>query len=228
MSDAGGAPPADAGSNGDAGAAEAAQAPAVDLSPITNQLGEITSRLDRYDAVLTPQQQQEQAPDPWDFSDVWDPEGQQQPEQPQQPEVDLQQLTQRMQGATQQQIQAAIAEALAPVNQNLSNIQADQDAAYLTESYPEFADPEFAENMIRTVDQVAAQMGLDPGYGRSAAFIEMVYKQQKYDQQARGEVPVGGLTHNDLEGGSGAVPGGHDEVDLAQQIKAAGTPSKFW
>lgn len=225
MSDAGGAAPADAGGNGEATAAEPA-GPAVDLSPITQHLEQLGGKLDSFSALLPQPPAPEGAPDPWDFGDLFGEETP--PETPAEPQVDLQQLTQRMQGATQQQIQDAIAQALAPVNENLSNIQADQDAAYLTEAYPEFADPAFAESMIQTVDQVGARLGLDPVYVRSAEFIEHVYKAQKYDQMARGEVPVGDLTHNDLEGGAGAVPGGRGEVDLAAQIKAAGSSNSFW
>jgi hypothetical protein len=226
LSDAGGAAPADGGASGEAAPAEAA-APAVDLGPITSFMQELGGKIDSFEARL-PQPEAPTEADAWDFGDVtWGEEPAAEPE-PAQPQFDPQQFAQKMQGATQQEIQKALSEALSPVHEQLSNYQADADAEYLTTNFPEFADDEFAQNMIAYADQRAAQMGLPPGTSRTAAFLEDTYKAQKYDQMARGEVPVGDLTHNDLEGGSGAVPGGRQEVDTAQQILDAGGKKSFW
>lgn len=224
MSDAGVAA-TDGGAGETAPAAPAA--PTVDLSPIQDTLGEITGRLDRFEGLM-PQPAQEQAADPWDFTDLFgaEQEAAAEPEAPAQP--DMQQLITRLSTAMQSSSEEQIKQAVGPLLETVSNMQADNDAAYLTENYPEFANDEFAQQMIAFADQRAAAAGLSPETARTASYLEDIYKAYKFDQMARGEVPAADLTHDDLEGGSGAVPGGRGEVDIAQQIKAAGSGNSFW
>jgi hypothetical protein len=214
----------------DAGTAEAAPAEAtpggVDLSPITEQLNSLGARLDQFGAQL-PQQEAAPTADPFDFSDLFGAEAEPEPE-PVAPQVDLQQMVQRLQQATSSQSEQQIQQAIEPLMEIVSNMQADTDAGTLIEAFPQLADPEVAEAVVNTADSMAAAMGLPPQVARSAPFIEQVYKAQLYEQMARGEVPVGDLTNTDLETGGGAMPQQRSEVDIAQQIKSAGSGNSFW
>lgn len=231
MSDQAGAPQGD----GQGQAPEAAQPSGVDLGPINERLDGLSQTLERFGAAL-PQPQQEAQPDPWDLGDVLGNGQQQQPQQeqyfepePQQPQFDPQAFAQHIQRAVQTESQQTLEQALAPIQETMGSLQADLDANYLIEAYPEFANEEVAERVVQRADELGARFGLTPAQTRSSGFIEQVYLAEKYQQQARGEVPVGDLTNQGLEGPGGVQPTQQQQADIAQQILAAGSPQRdFW
>jgi hypothetical protein len=215
--------------------AQEAQTQGLDLGPINERLDGLSQTLERFGAQL-PQQAPEQQPDPWDLGDILG-NGQQPPAQqeqyfesePQQAPFDPQAFAQAIRNASQTEVQQHIEQALGPIQETMGSLQADLDANYLIEAYPEFANEEVAERVVQRADELAARFGISPAAARSAGFIEQVYLAEKYQQQARGEVPVGDLTNQGLEGPGGVQPSAQQQADIAQQILAAGSPQRdFW
>jgi hypothetical protein len=67
-----------------------------------------------------------------------------------------------------------IAQHLAPIQEAVSNMQADRDAETLLASYPQLHDVAVQEAVIAQADQMAAQLGVPPQHARSAQFISLV------------------------------------------------------
>jgi hypothetical protein len=219
------------------GQGQAQEAPQTqpDFGAINERLDGLSQTLERFGAQL-PQPQQETQPDPWDLGDILGNGQQQQGQQeqyfepePQQPQFDPQAFAQAIRTASQTEVQQHIEQALGPIQETMGSLQADLDANYLIEAYPEFAIEEVAERVVQRADELGARFGLTPAQTRSSGFIEQVYLAEKYQQQARGEVPVGDLTNQGLEGPGGVQPSAQQQADIAQQILAAGSPQRdFW
>jgi hypothetical protein len=130
----------------------------------------------------------------------------------------------------EQRMSSAMEQQLSPLIQQIEQLRSQSDAQTLLKAFPEMADPKVAEAVVGGAQQAAVQMGVDPSLARRPGFIELVYKAQKFDQRAAGEVPVGDLNNPALEPGGGASPRGglQDSANLAQEIVAARGGNSFW
>lgn len=208
------------------GGGEAAEAVVggPDLSPVLERLDEVVSRQETFGselAALRAQPEAEAEPDDgladFDFSGLYDTPG----------EMDEAQAARVLQGLVQQQMTPALEQAVGPLAEQLQQMRVESDARALIEQYPELGDPSVAEAVTKRADEMAKEIG-NPDLAQSRQFIELVFKAQKADQRAAGEVPVGDLQSQSLEGGAGAVPGGADGQSIAQQIVGSRSRSSFW
>lgn len=213
------------------GGAGEAQAPAVDLSPLMEQMGSISSRLDAYEPLLqqlAPQEEQETEGEEFDLSALYGGEEQEQG-------VDAQaiaQLFQQMQQSAQQQGQATQQE-MSQLRAMVSDMMVDRTAETLTQQFPKLADPQVAEATVTHARQVAQSIGLDPAVLQSPqgqAFLTLVIRAQEAEQYAAGELPVDGIRQHSLEAGAGAAPGAQGGgPTIAEQILSAGkAKNSFW
>ncbi|WCB94496.1 hypothetical protein DSM104299_03233 [Baekduia alba] len=217
------------------GAAEAAegQAPAVDFSPVLQQIEAVGGRLGQMEQLI----QQFAAPDGEGEEDdatlaalaeFYGAGGQEQ-QQAQAPQFDADaaaKLVEAMQGNVSTQVQ----QALDPVMQQLGALTAKTNADMLQAELPELKKPEVAKAVIDGAVGLAQAAGLDPSVGRHPDVVRAVYKAMRYDQIAAGEVPVDELQHPSLEPGGGASPRGGVGATggTAQDILAARGGNSFW
>lgn len=217
------------------GAAETAgaQAPAVDFSPVLQQIEAVGGRLGQMEQMI----QQFAAPEGEGGEDdatlaalaEFYGAGAQEQEQLQAPQFDADaagKLVESLQGNVSTQVQ----QALAPVMQQLGALTASRHADMLQAELPELKKPEVAKAVIDGSVALAQAAGLDPSVGRNPDMVRAVYKAMRYDQIAAGEVPVDELQHPSLEPGGGASPrGGLGATGgTAQDILAARGGNSFW
>jgi hypothetical protein len=187
-----------------------------DLAGIQQQLSELGPSLEQMRGMLTQQQEALQA--------------QQQPEQPDDgqpdPQPDLsfldpdspaynpqdaaQALAQVMQESSQQQVQAA----LAPLQEQVRNMEAQRQADMLAAEFPDLQDPEIAQNVIDVSRQYAEMLG-QPELGNNPAFWRMAYMAGRAADAANAEQQEQPAAAT-LEGAGGASPGGG--ADAQKQV----------
>jgi hypothetical protein len=189
-----------------------------DLASIQQQLSELGPSLEQMRGMLTEQQeaylaQQQQQQDPAE------------PE-PQQPEIDLsymdpdnpaynpqlaaQSLAQIMEQQSQQQVQAA----LAPLQEQVANMEAQRQADLLAAEFPELQDPDVAQNVIQVSRDYAKMLG-QPELGDNPAFWRIAYMAGRAADVANGEQQEQPAAAT-LEGAGGASPAG--AADQQQQL----------
>jgi hypothetical protein len=214
------------GGEGQAESAEV-QAPQVDLSPVLQQIEQVGGRLGQVEALMNQFAPQEEAEEPdaalealQEFYGNQMPGG----------ELDAETASRLVDGLVEQRMSSAMEQQLSPLIQQIEQLRSQSDAQTLLKAFPEMADPKVAEAVVGGAQQAAVQMGVDPSLARRPGFIELVYKAQKFDQRAAGEVPVGDLNNPALEPGGGASPRGglQDSANLAQEIVAARGGNSFW
>ena len=214
----------------DPGAAEAAATeqatPQVDLGPVLERLEALDGRLGRVEpaiAALTPEQ--EAAEDPLaGLEALFAPE---EPDPMDQAGLDgraLIQGLQAMQEQTSSQTQQQMQEALAPLMQQVSQMQVRLDAEALTAKHPDLEKPEVFQPVVENARELAQRLG-QPELSTSAQFIELVYLSELAKKVAAGEVPAG-REGFELENGGGAPSG--DEPDSARRIVEARGGNAFW
>lgn len=235
-------PAAPAGDAADAQGQQGQEQAQPDLASIQAQLSELGPSLEQMRTMLTEQQEalmeQQQPGHPGDalpqgqFQQQPPPYGQQpqygQPQQFQQqpgqpdlsymdpdnpaynPQLAAQSLAQLMQEQSQQQVQAA----LAPIQEQVRNMEAQRQADLLAGEFPELQDPEIAQNVIDVSRQYAQMLG-QPDLGDNPAFWRMAYMAGRAADaaNAEGEQQPQAAT---LEGAGGASPGGG--ADAQQQL----------
>lgn len=222
---AGGAP----GAEGGEGMAEA-QSPAVDLSPVLQQIEQVGGRLGQMEQLI--QQfapaEEEGGEDDAALQALAEFYGSQVPGQG--GELDPETASKLIDGLVEQKLGPQLNAAISPLIQQVEALRSQSDAQTLLKAFPEMADPKVAEAVVRGAEQHAVQMGVDPSLARRPGFIELVYKSQKFDQRAAGEVPVGDLNNPTLEPGGGASPRGGvgAQGGTAQDILAARGGNSFW
>lgn len=225
-----------AAAGGAEGAAEAAeaQAPAIDFSPVMQQIEGIGGRLGQVEQLI----QQFAAPEGEGEEDdatlaalaeFYGSGAQEQQQAPLAPQFDADaagKLVEAMQGNVSTQVQ----QALAPVMQQLGALTAKTNADMLEAELPELKKPEVAKAVIDGSVGLATAAGLDPSVGRHPDVVRAVYKAMQYDRIAAGEVPVDSLNNPTLEPGGGASPhGGLGAMGgTAADIVAAGRGNSFW
>lgn len=209
-----------AGGEGAAGEQGGAQAPGLDLSPLTQRFDGLDGRMSRIEEIAQQfaqqghegQQGQESAGGELDalFDDQ---SGEMTPAQAQAL------LQQAMQPHLQSQV-APLLDRLQTAEQRLSEVQMGLDAEALTARYPALADIKVAGPVVDQARQLADAMG-QPALATSIPFIEVVYKAQMADKYAAGEVPAGVEKQFGLESGAGANPqNGTPEPNIAERIIA--------
>lgn len=221
-----------AGTGGE-GTTEAAEgaAPAVDLSPVLEQVGAIGQRLDTFETTLQglrgePEGDGGEGEGVDDdtlaaLAELFGPQAGGQ-------ELDGETASRLVDGLVESKLNTQLQQALGPVVEQIERMQSANDAQSLLQAFPEMADPKVAEAVVTEAQRAAQSMGADPRFATRPGFIELVYKAQKFDQTAAGEVPVGDLAHRALETGSGASPRGGEAPNLAKEIVAARGGNAFW
>lgn len=205
----------------DAETGEGAAESGVDFSPVLDRLGEISQRQEQFEqdfgafrTSLEPQAEED--PDP-EFP-AFDEDGQ----------VDDRAAQEYLDSLVNKRLEAALEQRLAPVAHDLQEMRAESDAQYLMEKYPQMADAQVQQSVISQARETAAALGIPEGAGLSRQLIELVWKASQADQQAAGEVPVGGLPQHALENPAGAAPGGVTQESIADGIVAARRGNSFW
>jgi hypothetical protein len=224
---------ANAGGEGAAETAEA-QAPAVDFSPVLQQIEQVGGRLGQVEQLI----QQFAAPEGEGEEDdatlqalaeFYGAAGQEELAQPQAPEFNPEAASKFL-STLQGTFDSKVQEAIQPLMQEVTALRAGRDAEQLYTKYPEMKNPEVAKAAVDGAMQLAQAMGYPAESGRNAAAVEAFYKAMRYDQIAAGEVPVDELQHPTLEPGGGASPrGGLGATGgTARDIVAARGGNSFW
>jgi hypothetical protein len=209
-------------------AAEAQGAPGVDLSPVLERIDQVGGRLEQFETMLG--QMQPPADEGDEGADdalaaLADLYG---GLQEQGAGIDAETASRLVDGLVEQRLGAQLNEVLGPVIQQVESLRANSDAQSLLTAFPEMSDMKVAEAVVQQATAAAQALGVPPELARRPGFIELVYKSQKFDQRAAGEVPVGDLQHQVLEAGGGASPRGGQQTNTAQEILAARSGNSFW
>lgn len=133
-------------------------------------------------------------------------------------EAERQQMGQQFGEQFDQRVQAAVAQALAPVQQAQQAFAREQQARDLVAEHPELQDREVAEAVVRQAQQVAQDMG-QPELGNNPQFWKLIHQASRATAAANAE--EGGADASraaHLEGGGGAGPAGGGQVDIAGDI----------
>lgn len=219
------------------GTAEAAdaQAPAVDLSPVLQQIEALGGRLGGMEQMV----QQFVGPEAEgggdedatlaalaEFYGGQIPAEQQQVQQPQFNPEAASQLVEALEAKFGTQVQSAVE----PLLQQVSALTAQAHADQLQTKYPELKDPEVAKAVVTGSMQMAQEMGFPPEAGKHPAAVSRFYESMRYQQIANGEVPVDSITNPTLEPGGGASPRGGigSQGGTAADIVAARGGNSFW
>lgn len=130
---------------------------------------------------------------------------------------------QQLQSLVQQQAQSIAQEAVAPLQQQLSQFQQQmtaQELAGLQTEFPELATQAEADKLADAVVRQVSSLGLPrefaEGLMQNANFVRQVHLAEKANSRGQQETPAGqGQTIPPIEAGGGAAPstGGGDEWD---------------
>ncbi len=130
-------------------------------------------------------------------------------------------------GQYDQRSQEQLQKAIAPLMEQVRNIQVGLDAEALTARYPDLGKPEIAQPVVAAAKELAEALG-NPDLAMNTKVLETIYKAQMADRYAAGEKPVGGEQQFELERAGGAGPAAADEPNIAQRIVASRRNDKFW
>lgn len=136
------------------------------------------------------------------------------------------QAWEQIQQTIQQQVQAGIQQAVTPM-------RIQQQAAALEQEFPELAKPEVATRVVNATRQMAERMGqannLPPeaiaALSRDPQMVRLAYLAERATSQAAQETPVGGAGAH-LEGASAQVDA--PEEDFMDRIVNAKERNAFW
>lgn len=215
-----------AGQAGGEGAAQgegegAADQQGPDVSALAEQLGSLSAGQEAMREVL--QQLQQTA--------AQEPAAEGEEEQP----FDLASFLEEVDPLDPDQLKSAVASAvengqkdvvqqhIAPLVEQLQNLQFEQDAARLFQEFPELADEKVAEPILKPgglADQLAEELGLPKEAAHKPAVVRAAYMMSRAAQAAQEEEGAESPAAAHLEGGSGARPGAQ-QVDLGDQIVQA-------
>lgn len=156
-----------------------------------------------------------------------EPEPEQEPEpeldlsflDPAAPEFDPEQIADRLGGLIGQVADQRTQAAIAPMQEQMTEMRRSQEAERLAGEIPELGDPEVAQQTVQVARQIAEAYG-QPALAQEPWFWRMTFmaaRAAEAAQQEGDEAPS--AAH--LEGGGGAAPSG-SEVDLGDQIIAPG------
>lgn len=212
-----------AGSGGaDAGGAEGQQqggegnGQGPDLSAVQQTLDSLTTGQEELRQFLQAQPWQQAAeegePQAEEFDTSWLADDQVDPE------VVGDQLQKMIDARAQEQMKPLMDRLQQTEQQVRERVEAEQFRD-LAGEFPELTQPETAQQVVKHAEVLAQNMG-QPGLARNAEFIRLVYTAGRaFDAASReGQAPDAA----NLEGASGASPGGGQQVDLAQLIVNGG------
>lgn len=136
------------------------------------------------------------------------------------------QAWEQIQQTIQQQVQAGIQQAVTPM-------RIQQQAAALEQEFPELSKPEVATRVVNATRQMAERMGqannLPPeaiaALSRDPQMVRLAYLAERATSQAAQETPVGGAGAH-LEGASAQVDA--PEEDFMDRIVNAKERNSFW
>lgn len=205
------------GGDGQQGGGEAeAQQQGPDLAALASQMEqfaggqeELRNSLQALQQALPPQEaEQPQADEPLDLSFLDDPG------------VDPEAQQEALRNAFAQVAQQTAEQATAPLREQITDLKLQRDAQALVDEFPEFADPEVAQGVLKASEDYAQLLG-QPDLAGQPAFWRIMFAAGRAFDQSKTEGDQPDAAH--LEGGSGAQPGGsgEDHADLIKQIIGA-------
>jgi hypothetical protein len=199
----------------------------LDLTPIMGRFDELAPRLEQLETnvsqLLGTGEDTDDDPDAgFDFESLYG-----EPEVEPEPAAARELNPQALQALVQQSIEAQ----LGPVAQQVRELQVGLDAEALVARYPELGQENVAKPVVEAARALATQLG-NPALADNTQFIEAIYKSQKADKYAAGEIPVGAEKGFELERASGAGPSQSGEQPnyverLQQRQQAAPWPPRF-
>lgn len=209
----------DAGQQGDG---EAQQQQGPDVSALVEQFGSMQQGQEEMRTILTGLQehlapaQEEQGLPELDLS-AFDPES---------PSFDPNELAQRLTGFVDQQAQAQaqqlVQQHIAPLQQQVGNLERQHQAAALISEFPEMGEGDTIQQVTQLSGQVAESIG-QPALADNLMFVRLVYMAGRAAEAAQQENAEGPQAAQ-LEGGGGAGPGagGQPGVMTAKSIVEGG------
>lgn len=139
------------------------------------------------------------------------------------PDLPPEDLAERLTGAFDERSQKMVQEALAPLQEKISEQERRAEAETLVSEFPDLADPDTAEAVVHASRQWAEATG-QPELANSPALWRLVYMAGRAAEAANSESSEAAAAH--LEGTSGAGPAGGQQVDPADRIINADGPRK--
>lgn len=207
------------------GTPEAGETEGVDTSAISDRVDQLAGQFGQFQQLIESRLPEPSAPEPEEEPDVWAPffsDEETEPE-PQGPAFDP--------AALQQAVEAAIAQRLGPVQDQLTQLRTNHDLNALYERYPDLKEPETRQRTGQAARELAESI-VGPEHAsvltNSPEFIANVHEALVGRERAAGEVPATGDT-TQLEGGGGAAPGSVEQPNIVQQVMQArrGLPKGF-
>ena len=139
------------------------------------------------------------------------------------PDLPPDDLADRLTEAFDQRSQSQLQQALAPLQEALSEQQRSREAEALVSEFPDLGDAETAEAVVQASRQWAEMAG-QPELANSPTLWRLVYMAGRAADAANSESSEGSAAH--LEGSGGAGPAGGQQVDMADRIINAGGPQR--
>lgn len=139
------------------------------------------------------------------------------------PDLPPDDLADRLTEAFDQRSQTQLQQALAPLQEQLSEQQRSREAEALVSEFPDLNDAEIAETVVHASRQWAEMVG-QPELAHSPTLWRLMYMAGRAAEIANSESSEGSAAH--LEGSGGAGPAGGQQVDMADRIINAGGPQR--
>lgn len=187
----------------------------LDLAPIMERMDGIGSTIEQLRASLTPAEEAE-AEEEFDYTSLFEDAD------AESPQFDPQAVQQMIQQEAQRLIEAQ----MAPMTEQIRNIQVGLDAEQLVAKYPDLNDDAVVGPVVQAAQALAEAVG-DPSLAQNPQVVELIYKAQRADKQAAGERPVGAEQGFDLERAGGAGPAAV-EPNIAERVITAAKSQNFW
>lgn len=131
------------------------------------------------------------------------------------PQFDPSQVAERLSGLINQGVEQRVQAAMQPVQQQMNEERWNREANALVQEFPDFGDPQKAEEIVGYARQIAEAYG-QAELAKEPWFWRMTYMAGRAAESAS-EEEQGAPEAAHLEGGGGARPGGQ-QVDLGDQI----------
>jgi hypothetical protein len=187
--------------------ADGQQTQQPDLSALATQLQDVPAQLEQMRSFMeqsqlaqAPQDAAEEEPAAPDLSFV-DPES---------PTYDPQRAAEQLLEVLGQQQQQAVTQAVEPLQNALSEMQAARDADYLAQEFPELQNPETADAVLKATQEWVNAAGLPPEAASNMQVVRAVFMMGRAAELHNAETATDGQQQQaaTLEGAGGASPAG--------------------
>lgn len=138
---------------------------------------------------------------------------------PTEPGFDPNQVADRLGGLIDNVVEQRLQREINPLRESMDEQRRDLESRDLVAEFPEFGDPQIADQVVDASKQIAQAYG-KPELANEPWFWRLTYMAGRAAESAN-EEGSGDPEAAHLEGGGGARPGGNPQVDLGEQIVSA-------